>query len=56
MSIRNQLHGAPLNGSARGKGNTDCGLVDMYSVFQNRLFLPVNDIGPGSTRSVKANA
>jgi hypothetical protein len=31
-------------------------LADMYSVLQNRLFLRVNDIWAGLTRSVWANA
>jgi hypothetical protein len=40
----------------RENGYTDCDLMDMYSLLQNRLFRQVDDIVSGSTRSVEANA
>jgi hypothetical protein len=56
FGMRNQRHLLRSLEVLRENGYTDCDLVDMYSVLQNRPFQHVDEILAGSTPSVKANA
>jgi anaerobic magnesium-protoporphyrin IX monomethyl ester cyclase len=61
FGMRNQRHMLRSLEVLRDNGYTDCDLVDMYSVLQNRSFQHVDEILAGSTPSakvptVKANA
>jgi anaerobic magnesium-protoporphyrin IX monomethyl ester cyclase len=55
FGMRNHVHLLRSLEVLRENGYTDCDLVDMYSVLQNRSFQHVDDIVAGST-PVKANA
>jgi hypothetical protein len=54
IGVRKLATRAPLHRGSQGV--TNCDLVDMYSVLQNRSFLMTNDIGLHPTQSAKPNA
>ncbi len=54
FGMRNQQHLLRSMDVLRENGYTDCDLVDMYSVLQNRPFHHVDEIVAGSTPSAKA--
>ncbi|MGB6405537.1 MAG: hypothetical protein WBF26_22050, partial [Candidatus Sulfotelmatobacter sp.] len=54
FGMRNQQHLRRSLEVLRDNGYTDCDLVDMYSVLQNRSYQRVDDILAGSTPSAKA--
>ncbi len=54
FGMRNQQHLLRSLDVLRENGYTDCDLVDMYSVLQNRPFRHVDEIVTGSTPSAKA--
>ena len=54
FGLHNQPHLLRSIDVLRENGYTDCDLVDMYSVLQNRAFRDVDEIVAGSTPNVKA--
>jgi radical SAM superfamily enzyme YgiQ (UPF0313 family) len=54
FGLHNQQHLRRSIGVLRQNGYTECDLIDMYSVLQNRPFNSVDEIVAGSTPSVKS--